>query len=212
MYNNVSQVSAVLYSTPVLLMKLTCLHIALLWQRCESVSELFRGSADCLETGFLLFCSFSVSSGGKSQACPVLMQVSPPIRWGLLQVNTVLKSNIVLLFIAVASQRWATLKHPCAVSSSSYLHSCLTCSVSLAWLVTLKLWFRKTGQRQLFLCSPLYFSLPPSLSLSHTPKYTHTLRFFISLSLTLQLGILEFGCWFSMENFNGESSGALNVW
>lgn len=56
---------------------------------------------------------------------------------------------------------------------------------------------------------PLHL-LFPSCTKQNTHMNTH--RLFISLRLTLQPGILEFGFWFSMENFNGESSCAWSIW
>lgn len=50
----------------------------------------------------------------------------------------------------------------------------------------------------------------PSCAKPNTHMNTH--RLFISLRLTLQMGIWEFGFWFSMENFNGESSCAWSIW
>lgn len=67
-------------------------------------------------------------------------------------------------------------------------------------------WFWKTRQHVFF---PLHL-LFPSCTKQNTHMNTH--RLFISLRLTLQLGILEFGFWFSMENFNWESSCAWSIW
>lgn len=56
---------------------------------------------------------------------------------------------------------------------------------------------------------PLHL-LFPSCTEQNTHMDTHGL--FISLRLTLHLGIWEFGFWFSMENFNGESSCVWSIW
>jgi len=180
----------------------TCRHIAPTWQTCESTSKL-RQALFCSDFGPLRWKVRGVSSPDSGLSAETARSTQ----------NRRTMIALIAIYISVRGPPW---KNPCVVSSSSssssssYLSFCF---FLLAWLATVKLRFRKTGQQQLLLCSALCFSPPPSLSLSfsNTHTHTHTHRLFSSLSLTLQPGILEFGCLFSMENVNGESSDALNV-
>lgn len=77
---------------------------------------------------------------------------------------------------------------------------------ALQWWCSTLVWENKSMCVFFF---PLHL-LFPSCTEQNTHMDTH--RLFISLRLTLHLGIWEFGFWFSMENFNGESSCVWSIW
>lgn len=124
-----------------------------------------------------------------------------------------------MTFSAVTLQWWCstwvfpTLKNPmcCFFHLTPLELFDLLCLTYLTWYIEAVFCENRTT-----VAFPLFTSVFFPLSLlSHEAKihtHTDTLRLFISLSLTLQPGILEFGCWFSMENFNGESSCAWSIW
>lgn len=182
------------------------------WPKCESVSKVCRKGTQAVSPNRLLFCSFFGQLRWKVPGVP-LMQVSPLRHRGLVQHQCELERRWLLSVQLHSSGRPPWNTHVLFLP----LHTTLAVWLSHAWHVALKLWFRKTGERQLFLCSPL---LSPSASRSHVHQHVHTHTYIYLQALNqplLDTSTGNSGIWldfsqFSMENLNGESSGALNVW